>query len=92
MRGIRVDSNVILDVFQDDATWFEWSASALDRYGDAHTRYINAIVYFEVSLGFKRIQERESALSDAGFEFLRIPMRPCSPRAKPSFDIENFKA
>jgi hypothetical protein len=29
-------------------------------------------VYSEVSFGFERIEELESALSDAGFEFLRI--------------------
>ncbi|MGH8504260.1 MAG: type II toxin-antitoxin system VapC family toxin [Gammaproteobacteria bacterium] len=73
MRGVLVDSNVILDIFQDDATWFEWSASALEKYGAANTLYINAIVYTEVSIGFKRIEQLEIALSNAGFEFLQIP-------------------
>jgi AbrB family looped-hinge helix DNA binding protein len=37
--GILVDSNVILDVFEDDPAWFEWSASALERYGYSDTFY-----------------------------------------------------
>ncbi len=73
MKGVLVDSNVILDVFQDDPTWFEWSAAALERYGEFEPLYINAIVYAEVSIGFKRIEELEAALTKGGFEFLHIP-------------------
>jgi len=29
MRGILVDSNIILDVFLDDPNWAEWSESKL---------------------------------------------------------------
>ena len=31
MVGILVDSNVILDVLTEDATWYPWSSSALER-------------------------------------------------------------
>jgi predicted nucleic acid-binding protein len=73
MNGILVDSNVILDVFEDDPVWFDWSASALEQYGHSDTLYINSIVYSEVSIGFNRIEALEWALNQGGFEFLQIP-------------------
>ena len=35
--------------------------------------YINSIIYAEVSIGFKRIEELESAVNRAGFQVLEIP-------------------
>ncbi len=73
MSGILVDSNVILDVFEDDPVWFEWSASTLERYGHADTLYINPVVHSEVSIGFSRIEDLEAALTQAGFQYMPIP-------------------
>jgi hypothetical protein len=33
MKGILVDSNIILDVFLDDPNWAEWSESRLEKFG-----------------------------------------------------------
>jgi hypothetical protein len=33
MKGILVDSNVILDVFLDDPNWAGWSESKLEKSG-----------------------------------------------------------
>jgi len=73
VSGILVDSNVILDVFEDDPVWFEWSASALERYGHADTLYVNPVGYSEVSIGFNRIEDLEAALTQAGFQYMPIP-------------------
>ena len=35
--------------------------------------YINSIVYTEVSVGFEKIEELESALHKGGFQMLEIP-------------------
>ena len=32
MKGVLVDSNVILDIFLNDPNWAEWSESVLDKY------------------------------------------------------------
>lgn len=73
MKGLLVDSNVILDIFLDDPNWADWSESTLGNYG-AHTKfYINSIVYTEVSVGFEKIEELESALHKGGFQLLEIP-------------------
>lgn len=73
MKGVLVDSNVILDLFLDDPNWADWSESVLANYGDHATLYINAIIYTEVSIGFKKIEELESALHKGHFQMLEIP-------------------
>ncbi len=73
MTGILIDSNVILDLFEEDSGWVEWSEEMLNQYSYTHTMYINPIIYSEVSIGFKRIEELEDALSGCGFELLQIP-------------------
>ncbi len=73
MRGILVDSNIILDVFLDDPNWAEWSESKLVKFSSITKLFINPVVYSEVSIGFKRIEELEIALNRAGFQILEIP-------------------
>ena len=73
MRGILVDSNIILDVFLDDPIWAEWSESILDKFSATTKLFINPVVYTEVSIGFKRIEDLESALNHGGFQMLEIP-------------------
>ena len=73
MKGVLVDSNVILDVFLNDLKWADWSESTLEEYSDHASLYINPIIYSEISIGFKLIEDLESAMSRAGFQLLEIP-------------------
>jgi len=73
MKGVLVDSNIILDVFLNDLKWGDWSESKLEEYGDQTSLYINSIIYSEISIGFKLIENLESAISKAGFHMLEIP-------------------
>ena len=73
MKGILVDSNVILDLFEDDENWAEWSESTIYHYSTTYILYINPVIYSEVSIGFIRIEELESALTGCGFQILQIP-------------------
>ena len=73
MRGILVDSNIILDVFLDDPNWAEWSEAKLEKFSSITKLFINPVIYSEVSVGFKRIEELESALNRTGFQMLEIP-------------------
>lgn len=72
MSGVLVDSNVILDIFLDDPNWVSWSETILEQSSQYSTLYINPIVYAEVSIGFKRIEDLESALLSGGFKMLQI--------------------
>jgi len=73
VKGLLVDSNVILDIFLDDPNWADWSESVLANYSLYETLYINSIVYTEVSIGFGKIEELESAIHKGGFQMLEIP-------------------
>ena len=73
MKGVLVDSNIVLDVFLNDLKWADWSESKLDKYDQLGILYINSIVYSEISIGFDRIEDLESAIARAGFQMLEIP-------------------
>ncbi len=73
MKGVLVDSNIVLDVFLNDPKWADWSESKLDEYDQLGILYINSIIYSEISIGFKRIENLESTIAKAGFQMLQIP-------------------
>jgi predicted nucleic acid-binding protein len=73
VKAVLVDSNIILDVFLDDKKWADWSESKLEEYGYGSTLCINAIIYAEISIGFKSIADLEAAIDRAGFRLLEIP-------------------
>ena len=73
MKGILVDSNVILDVFLNDLKWGDWSQAKLEGYNGHTSLYINSIIYSEISIGFKLIEDLESAIGKVGCRFLDIP-------------------
>ncbi len=70
---ILVDSNVILDVLTEDPAWFEWSSSTLMAWAERETLVINPLVYAEISIGFRRIEELEDALSQEYFRRDPLP-------------------
>ena len=57
-----VDSNVLVDVLTDDAEWSDWSASMLEEAADAGLLAINPIIYAEVSVAYRRIEDLEAHL------------------------------
>jgi len=73
VKGVLVDSNIILDVFLNDSKWADWSESKLEEYSVQTSLYINSIIYSEISIGFELIEDLESAISMAGFQLLEIP-------------------
>ncbi len=73
MTPFLVDSNILLDIFEDDAHWADWSETTLQQYAASHTPTINPIIYAEVSVGFARIEELEAVLSGCGIHLLAIP-------------------
>jgi len=64
---------VILDVFLNDPSWVDWSEGALEALSAANRLFINPMIYAEISIGFERIEELESARRPTGFILLDIP-------------------
>jgi predicted nucleic acid-binding protein len=73
MKKILVDSNIILDIVTEDANWFDWSAEKLTEYAEQTQLNINPIIYAEVSIGFKKIEELEAVLPLNFFHRLDLP-------------------
>jgi len=70
---ILVDTNVLLDVFEDDAEWSDWSQVRLDSVSVTDTLAINSVIYSELSLGFARIEELEAVVKEASLTIEDIP-------------------
>ena len=70
--GTLVDSNVLLDIFTEDPSWFEWSTASLIAAAESGPLYVNPIVYAEVSIRFSRVEDLEDALPPN--EFHRSPL------------------
>lgn len=72
---ILLDANVILDVWEDDPVWYEWSSSQLRRLSELHELVINPIVYAEISVLFDTSRALDEKLEDMGVIVESIPRR-----------------
>lgn len=70
---VLVDSNILLDILEEDANWYKWSSTQLQEAADHSTLIINPIIYAEVSIGFGRIEELEEALPGDFFQRRELP-------------------
>ena len=70
---ILVDTNVILDVIENDPLWGDWSQQRLEAASLTATLCITAVIYAELSIAFKRIEELEMALTQGAFRVAAIP-------------------
>ena len=62
---ILVDTNVLLDVLQDDPKWAAWSQGQLESAALIDRLAINAVIYSELSMAFERIEELEQVVAEA---------------------------
>jgi predicted nucleic acid-binding protein len=53
---IFIDSNILIDVWQDDPRWSAWSLAQLSRSADDGPAGVNAIVVSELSRDFDSVQ------------------------------------
>jgi predicted nucleic acid-binding protein len=68
-----VDTNVLLDVITEDPEWADWSAEALLRAGNESTLAINPIIYAEVSIHIRTIEEMNDIVSEEDFRRVDLP-------------------
>lgn len=70
---VLVDTNVLLDVFQDDPDWADWSQRQLESASLRGPLVFNAVVYAELSIAFERIEDLEKNLKVAGLNEIAMP-------------------
>jgi predicted nucleic acid-binding protein len=70
---ILVDTNVLLDVVQNDPQWGDWSQAQLEAGCLTDTLVINAVIYSELSIAFERIEELDAVIAEASLIVEPIP-------------------
>ncbi|NLD70962.1 MAG: type II toxin-antitoxin system VapC family toxin [Limnobacter sp.] len=70
---LLVDTNVLLDVLEDDADWVEWSLRQLRMQAQVHELLVNPVIYAELSLAFVSVQALDAAISGMRLKFLELP-------------------
>jgi len=68
-----VDTNVLVDVFENDPDWADWSIGQLQSQSKVHRLIINPIIYSELSLTFSSVESLNHVLDDMELEMLEIP-------------------
>jgi predicted nucleic acid-binding protein len=72
---ILVDTNVLIDVLEEDPEWFAWSSSKLEHHKAVDTLAINQLILAEVSIEFADEQELHEALPPTSFHRVDLPWK-----------------
>jgi hypothetical protein len=70
---LLVDTNVLVDVLEDDPEWADWSIGQLRAQSKIHRLAINPIIYSELSLTFSTVEALDRAIDDLGLTMIEIP-------------------
>jgi predicted nucleic acid-binding protein len=70
---VLVDTNVLIDVLQEDPRWVTWSQSQLDAASMTDSLAINPIIHSELSMAFAKIEDLDAVIADAQVRIAQIP-------------------
>ena len=67
-----VDTNVLVDVLQDDPEWADWSVQQLRAQSQIHRLIINPIIYAELSVTFATMEALDKVLNQMELEIVDL--------------------
>jgi len=70
---LLVDTNVLVDVLEDDPEWADWSISQLRAQSKIHRLAINPIIYAELSLTFSTVEALDQIIEELGLALIEVP-------------------
>lgn len=70
---LLVDTNVLVDVLEDDPEWADWSIGQLRAQSKIHRLAINPVIYSELSLTFSTVEALDRTVDDLGLAMIEIP-------------------
>ena len=73
MTPVLVDSNVLLDIVTNDPRWQRWSSAALEAAANEATLVVNPLIYAEVSIAYRKIEDVEAVLPSDVFRREALP-------------------
>ena len=68
-----VDTNVLVDIVENDLDWAEWSINQIRAQAQIHRLVINPIIYSEPSFAFATIEALDSVILTMQLVLLETP-------------------
>ena len=65
---LLVDTNVLVDVLQNDPQWADWSIAQLRAQAQLHALVINPVIYAELSLSFSTFEALDRVVATMELE------------------------
>jgi len=70
---LLVDTNVLLDVLQDDPAWANWSMRQLRAQAQVHELLVNPVIYAELSIAFDSVQALDEVIDQLQLTYQALP-------------------
>jgi predicted nucleic acid-binding protein len=70
---LLVDTNVLVDVLENDPEWADWSIGQLRAQSKIHRLAINPVIYAELSLTFTTVEALDKTIEDLGLALVEVP-------------------
>lgn len=70
---LLVDTNVLVDVLENDPDWADWSIGQLRAQSQIHPLAINPVIYAELSLTFSTVEALDDTLDKLGLAIMELP-------------------
>lgn len=70
---VLIDSNVLIDVFENDPSWSTWSVAQLRAQSQVHQLAIDPVVYSEISAAFRSPNELDAQLARLEIDIHNAP-------------------
>lgn len=70
---LLVDTNVLVDVLENDPQWADWSIAQLRAQSKVRRLAINPVIYAELSLTFSTAEALDAAIDGLDLDLLEIP-------------------
>jgi predicted nucleic acid-binding protein len=68
-----VDTNVLIDVVNNEPQWADWSIHQLRVQSKIHVLAINPIIYAELSCAFEKVEDLDQVVQVMGLKLHQIP-------------------
>ncbi len=70
---LLVDTNVLVDVLENDPEWADWSIGQLRAQSKVHRLAINPVIYAELSLTFSTVEALDTTIDELGLAVIELP-------------------
>jgi len=70
---LLVDTNVLVDVLENDPEWADWSIDQLHAQSQVHPLAINPVIYAELSLTFSTVEALDETIENLGLAVMDLP-------------------